>query len=347
MADPAEVLLITDRAMLEHDAGPGHPERPARLETILQTLAADPIAHTRWAAPRPAEQEQIQRIHDRGYAQSILALRGRAAQLDADTATSPGSVDAALLAAGAAVDLVEALVSGKVQRGFALVRPPGHHAERDQAMGFCLFNNIAIAAAHAIAQHRLQRVLIVDWDVHHGNGTQHAFYERDDVLVFNSHQDRLFPDTGAMIEIGRAKGEGFTVNAPLPPGMDDAAYVELYRCLLVPIADAFKPELVLVSAGFDAHRDDPLGGMKLTDDGFAGLCGLVREIADRHSQGRLGLVLEGGYDLRALAQTVRRCIEILCGTITPKCAPADVKSRRIIERLCEFHAQRWPQVGAV
>jgi len=333
----AETLVITDEFMLRHDGGPGHPERPERLGVLL-----DLVKGRRHAKPRAATREQIERIHDPRYLSVIDSMRGRSVQLDPDTAVSPDSVEAAYLASGAAVDMTDVLMSGEATRCFALVRPPGHHAEADRAMGFCLFNNIAIAAAHAIEQHGLERVLIVDWDVHHGNGTQHAFESRRDVLVFNAHQDRLFPDTGNVDETGIRDGAGFTVNAPLPPGVDDAGYVELFKRLLVPIADAYRPQLILVSAGFDAHRDDPLGGMNLTADGFAALCGIARGIADRHASGRIGLILEGGYHLGALGDSVAACLRILDGADPPHAGSCDPNTRAIIDRLCRFHEQHWP-----
>ena len=337
-----EVLLITDAAMLEHDPGSGHPERPERLRVIQECLDGLENKEIARAKSRAAARLAIQRVHEDHYIKRIDSLRGRSALLDADTAVSPGSVDAAYLAAGAAIDAVSAVCGEGAKRAFALVRPPGHHAEADRAMGFCLFNNMAIAAAHAIAELNCKRVLIVDWDVHHGNGTQHAFEGRHDVLFFSSHQHRLFPDTGELGEVGHGAGEGFTVNAPLPPGMDDAAYVALYRQLLVPIADQYKPDLVLVSAGFDAHRDDPLGGMMLTENGFAALCGIVRDIADRHASGRLALILEGGYNLAALAGSVRTCIDVLAGTQPPIVGGPSAAAQGVISPIVEFHRQFWP-----
>jgi acetoin utilization deacetylase AcuC-like enzyme len=211
-------------------------------------------------------------------------------------------------------------------------------------MGFCLFNNVAVAAAHARAQLGCSRVLIVDWDVHHGNGTQQIFYERDDVLFFSSHRFPFYPGTGAAREIGRGKGEGYTVNLPLPPQLGDGDYIALFRDLLVPIADRFAPEFVLVSAGFDAHRADPLGGMSLTENGYAALCTLVRDIADRHAAGRLVLVLEGGYNLHALAGSVRSCVEVLAGTAA-NLPGSDVqpgaRTQEIAEMIRAHHQDRW------
>jgi acetoin utilization deacetylase AcuC-like enzyme len=372
---PGRVLALTDERMMGHTGGPGHPERPERLRAVLDEFQRDPVVGVEFAIPRPATRAHIECIHDARYSDRVVSLRGRFAQLDPDTAVAPESVDAAYLAAGAAIEAVEAVVespspSGRGVRGegtrasasdrrgaltpaishrerkettraFALARPPGHHAERDRAMGFCLFNNIAIAAAHAIAELGCKRVLIVDWDVHHGNGTQHAFYDRSDVLVFNTHQHRLFPDTGDLDETGIGEGAGFTVNCPLPPGMDDSVYIELYRRLLVPIADHYKPDLVLVSAGFDAHRDDPLGGMNVTESGFAAMCAIVRDIADRHAGGRLALVLEGGYNLNALARSVQACVRVLAGDTAPVISDSD-SARALVDQLCAVHRRYWP-----
>lgn len=314
-------LLITHAAMLEHVAGPAHPERPDRLRAA--ELALEGAAVERRAAV-PVAREALLRVHPERYVAAMEGLDGRAARIDPDTATSPGSIGAARLGAGAAVQLVDALLDGEARRGFALVRPPGHHAEPGVAMGFCLFNNVAVAAEQARAR-GVERVLIVDWDVHHGNGTQAAFYGRDDVLFFSAHQSPLYPGTGLLHEVGKGAGAGFTLNAPMAPGLGDGDYAALFADVLRPVAEAFRPGLVLVSAGFDAHRDDPLGGMALSEEGFAVLCAMVAQIADEHAGGRLGLVLEGGYDLVGLARSVRACVDVLGGSTAPK---AGAPSRR-------------------
>jgi len=312
----ADLLILDDARMDLHDPGPGHPERPGRLRAVreaLQGLGAGAGART------PASRTDLgglaRLVHSGGHVERIDGLRGRSARLDPDTAVCPESVEAAWTAVGAAVDLVEALFNGAARRGLALVRPPGHHAEPDRAMGFCLLNNIAIAAAHAIASGRANRVLIVDWDVHHGNGTQSAFYERSDVMYFSVHEWPLFPGTGATHESGAGIGAGATCNAPLPAGAGDDEYLAVFDRVLVPLADRFRPDLVLVSAGFDAHHDDPLGGMRVTTDGFAAMCRRSRRLAEEHAEGRLGLVLEGGYSLPALGRSVRACADALVGPL--------------------------------
>ena len=339
---PDDVLLFLHNAMLEHDSGAGHPERPDRLRAICEKLKHSPIPNVRWAEPQPAAREQIEQVHKPAYVDRLEALRDRSAALDADTAVSPGSIPAAYLAAGAAIEAVTAVVSGRVRRAFALVRPPGHHAEADRAMGFCLFNNVAVDTAHAPAALGCHRILIVDWDVHHGNGTQHIFWDRADVLFFSTHRYPFYPGTGGVNEVGTDKGAGFTINVPLSAGFGDGEYQAIFRELLVPIADAFAPDLILVSAGFDAHRNDPLGGMAVTEDGFASLCATVCDLADRHAQGRLALVLEGGYDLTALADSVHACVNVLCGSRQPQPPQPDHAARTVIEQVRDAHKRYWP-----
>ena len=309
--------------MTAHDPGLGHPESPARLDAVLDALV-DKIVDAAVPAPR----EAVERVHPANYVDALETLRGRRVAIDPDTIACEGSVDAAFLAAGAAIQAVEAVTRGDARRAFALTRPPGHHAEPTRPMGFCFLNNVAIAAAHARATLGRERVLVVDWDVHHGNGTQRAFWDRDDVLFFSVHQSPFYPGSGLVEERGGRAAEGRTVNLPLPAGLGDGAYQAAFEDILRPIAHRFRPDLVLVSAGFDAHRDDPLGGMQVSTDGFAALCGVVRDIADAHAGGALALVLEGGYDLRGLAASVRACVEVLEGaTPPPRVRPTDREAR--------------------
>jgi acetoin utilization deacetylase AcuC-like enzyme len=305
-------LITTDRRLLAHDPGAGHPEAPARLQAVLADLERTPPTDTIVEVPRPATSAEIEAVHTRAYRESLQALAGRRARLDADTATSEGSWDAACLSAGAAVGAVEAVWSGRARNAFGLVRPPGHHAEQARAMGFCLLNNAAIAA-EAARRAGAARVLIVDWDVHHGNGTQHIFAARPDVLYASVHQYPFYPGTGAAEEIGKGAGKGFTVNCGLPGGQDDADYGVVFHDLFLPAARAFAPDMVIVSAGFDPHERDPLADMNVTDRGFAAMCSAMAEFADGACGGKLVLLLEGGYDLLALATSVRACIEVLGG----------------------------------
>jgi acetoin utilization deacetylase AcuC-like enzyme len=339
-----ETLLLHDDAMIDHDPGRGHPERPDRLRAIADKLRAHPIPGTHLVAPTPAPLEAALRVHTPAHVQRVSAMRGKRASFDADTHTSSASVDAAFLAAGAAVEGVEAVLDGRARTAFAFVRPPGHHAEPGRAMGFCLLNNVAIAAEHALARPEVERVLIVDWDVHHGNGTQAAFYGRRDVLFFSAHQYPFYPGTGALHEHGQGEGEGYTINVPLPAGATDSDYRRMLADVLVPAATRFRPDLVLVSAGFDAHRRDPLGGMSVSEEGFADLCAAVKEIADAHANGRLVLVLEGGYDLEALADSVHACIEVMAGAAAP--GGPDVPSSigdPALRRAVEHYRRFWPE----
>ena len=334
-------LLVSEDAMLAHDQGRGHPESPARLQAILTRMHARPVAGTRWQAPQPATRAQIGRVHAPAYIDFVDAVRGQTVHIDEDVAMAPGSTDASYLAAGAAIEAVTAVMQGAADNAFALVRPPGHHAEVDRAMGFCVFANVAIAAEHARQALGAQRVLVVDWDVHHGNGTQHVFEARDDVLVFNAHQWPHYPGTGGHHEQGRGAGVGYTINAPLPGGLGDGDYASLFREVLRPVAESFRPDLVLVSAGFDAHRDDPLGGMAVTAEGFAGLCGVVREIAGHSAGGKLVLVLEGGYDLAGLADSVHACVEVLAGATPPVAAAASAAGEAALRQTLAAQRRHW------
>ena len=304
--------LVTDPAYLQHLAGPMHPESPGRLRAIHQVLDAAPIAGVERTRPRRATREELLRVHEAAHVDRVLALAGKEAQLDPDTAMSPGSTEAALLAAGAASQLVLDVLKGEVDNGFALVRPPGHHAVAAHAMGFCLFNNVAVAAEAARAA-GAQRVLVLDWDVHHGNGTQASFYSRRDVLFCSSHQFPFYPGSGAPTETGEGEGQGFTVNVALPGGQGDADYGAVFHEVFLPRALQFRPEVVLVSAGFDPHRADPLGGMDVTERGFAAMCSAAKALASEVCGGKLVLLLEGGYDLDGLSQSVHACVEVLAG----------------------------------
>jgi len=291
--------LYTHTACLRHDPGPGHVERPARLRAVLQALDHDRYAALERVEAPLATREQLLRVHSAAHVEHILASAPNEGthQLDADTWMSPDSVEAALRAAGAAVAAVDAVMAGENQRAFCAVRPPGHHATRDQAMGFCLFNNIAVAAAHALAAHGLKRVAIADFDVHHGNGTQAIFEREPRVLFVSSHQSPLYPDSGYEDE----RGVGNIVNGTLSPGAGSHEFRELWDGQLLPRLHAFKPQLVLVSAGFDAHRSDPLADIRLGHEDYAWITERLVALARAHAGGRLVSTLEGGYDLTALA----------------------------------------------
>jgi acetoin utilization deacetylase AcuC-like enzyme len=291
--------LYTHPACLQHDPGPGHPESPARLAAVLRALDHDRFAALdRVEAPR-ASREQLLRVHRAAHVERILdaAPVSGTLRLDEDTVISPGSAEAALRAAGAVVAAVDAVLAGDAGHAFCAVRPPGHHAMPERAMGFCLFDNVAVAAAHALAAHALKRVAIVDFDVHHGNGSQAIFEREPRVLYVSSHQSPLYPETGRENE----HGVGNIVNGCLSAGDGSYAFRELWDGLLLPRLHAFRPQLVLVSAGFDAHRDDPLAELQLGSEDYAWLTAKLVELAHRHAGGRLVSALEGGYDLAALA----------------------------------------------
>ncbi|MDQ3263007.1 MAG: histone deacetylase [Myxococcota bacterium] len=304
--------VITDSLFLQHDPGRQHPESPQRLARILELLDQHPLTGTVRVAPRPATLAQLAAVHGEALLASLGALDGKTAMIDPDTFTSPSSYRAAVLAAGAGITAVDEVLDGRAANAFALVRPPGHHAEPDRAMGFCLFNNAAIAAEHALSR-GLQRVLIHDWDVHHGNGTQAAFYRRREVLYQSVHQFPYYPGSGAPLEIGSGEGVGYTVNCGLPGAQGDGDYGAVFDGLFLPIAQAFRPELIIVSAGFDPHEDDPIGGMMLTERGFAAMCTALMRLAEAQCAGRIVLLLEGGYSLPGLSRSVHACLEVLTG----------------------------------
>jgi acetoin utilization deacetylase AcuC-like enzyme len=295
------MILISSPRFQEHTTPPGHPERPERAEVFDQVASGWRDRGGTVIEPRPATREELLRVHDAAHVDAMAATSGRAVMLDADTFTSPESYEIALLAAGAAVQAAEhALDTGET--AFALVRPPGHHAERDQPMGFCLFNNVAVAAAAAVSR-GLARVAVVDIDVHHGNGTQWMFYADPKVLYVSTHQFPFYPGTGAADERGTGAGKGYTYNVPLPAGATDADYAEAYRAIAYVVYD-YAPELLLVSAGFDAHEDDPLASMRMTAEGYGAV---VKSLVDAAKRAGcpMALVTEGGYDLSAL----RACLE--------------------------------------
>ncbi len=300
------VAFVYDDRFLTHDTGLGHPERPDRLRAITSHFRETGLAaRLTPLAPQPIDPIALERIHDLSYVGQVqAACRDAPARIEADTVVSPKSHDVALLAAGAAVTAADAIMRGDILRAFCAVRPPGHHAERDRAMGFCLFNNIAIAADHLTHAHNLKRVAIVDFDVHHGNGTQHAFEDRADVLFISIHEDpvHLYPGTGIAHEIGRGPGEGFTLNIPMPPGSTDADYAAAFDNTIIPRLREYQPEILLISAGFDASAADPLAHIKLTAAAFGDMTRKLAKIADEFSAGRILSVLEGGYDLHALAE---------------------------------------------
>jgi len=309
-----KIALIYDDAFLAHKTTPGHPERPERLTAIITQLKKsglhDELLHLE---PKPAPLEYIYAVHDRDYVKRarISCEQGKDFLDCRDVPVCGKSYETAVLAAGAGLVAVDAVMKGKAESAFCAVRPPGHHAERDRAMGFCIFNNVAIAARYAQKKHGIKKVLIIDFDVHHGNATQSTFYEDDSVLHFGVHRHPFYPGTGAKELTGKGKGKGFNINVPLPAGQGIAGYRKAFKEQLRPAALKFKPELVLVSAGFDAHKADPLGGMALTSPDYGELTAMIKEIARECCAGRIVSFLEGGYDLKGLSTAVEAHIRAL------------------------------------
>lgn len=309
-------LIIKDQIFLKHDPGFGHPESPERLRAIYNRLSHKDIKDFLVVkAPKKATREELAWNHSPQYIDRIAKTSGiDHYQLDPDTSTSADSWDTACFAVGGVFTALDEIFDGQLHTAFALIRPPGHHAEKDHAMGFCLFNNIALGAHYAIKVKRCQRVLIVDWDLHHGNGSQHSFYNNRQVLYFSTHQYPYYPGTGSAEETGEGEGEGFTINVPLGAGAGDKEYASIFNKLLEPVAIEFNPDLVLVSAGFDIYRDDPLGGMNVTVEGFFSLACKLIEISKKCADGRILFCLEGGYNLTGLKEGVAAVLRACTGT---------------------------------
>lgn len=338
--------IVKDWRYAEHNMGDFHPESPQRVRAINEMLEREKVFSSYQAVePRPATEEEIALVHTLSYIQTIKQTAGRErVYLDPDTSTSPRSFEVALLAAGGLLQAADSIMEGKIQNGFALVRPPGHHAEVSQARGFCIFNNVAIAAQGLIKKHGLKRILIVDWDLHHGNGTQNFFYERSDVLYFSTHQFPHYPGSGFWSEVGSGEGEGYTVNVPLAAGKTDEDYLFIFQNLLAPVAAAFKPEFILVSAGFDIYEGDPLGGMNVSPAGFGALTEILLKLAATTAQNRLLLTLEGGYELLGLTESVKSVLLALGGRDRPTLPAVTISASTLRELEPVFKVQKkyWP-----
>ena len=338
----ARPLVLRHPSSLRHDTG-AHPERAARITAIEQELSARDWLGWEVRESGAVDRSLVEAVHPPGYVDAIEQFcAAGGGNLDLDTVASTDSFDAAMHSAGGAAGIVDAVLEARAPAAASLHRPPGHHAEATQAMGFCLFNNIAIAARRALDAHGLSRVLILDWDVHHGNGTNDIFHADPHVLFVSIHQWPLYPGTGSASDEGSGPGEGYTVNLPVPGGSDDALWCSLVEHVVGPLAGAFAPELVLVSAGFDAHADDPLAGCEVTDDGYAAMAGSVRRLAESLGV-PVGAVLEGGYDLGSLSRSVARTLDVLGAAEAPPAPdlPVHPGAAEAASRL----AARWPALA--
>ena len=348
-----QIAIVKDEIFLKHYPGDWHPERPERLEKIYARLEEEDLAPLlKVLAPREATFEELAWNHAPEYIKTIQQTAGQDhVQLDPDTATSPDSYEAAIKAVGAQFVGLDAIFEGQVNYVFALVRPPGHHAEYNRAMGFCLFNNVALAAHYAMKRLGCERVLIVDWDLHHGNGTQWSFYEDPRVVYFSTHQFPYYPGTGRVEEIGRGEGTGYTVNVPLSAGCGDLEYATVYRKVLVPVVRQFKPQVILISAGFDIYFGDPLGGMSVTPVGVAYLTRLIKELAQEVCDNRILLTLEGGYSLQGLSDCTAAVLFELAGKSVIhldrledlNCKDASLE---VLARVKAVLEKFWPGIGA-
>jgi acetoin utilization deacetylase AcuC-like enzyme len=324
-------------ASLAHDTGFGHPERADRIRAIEAELESrdwlgwDPVE-----APAATE-EQLLRVHPREYVQLVRAFSEHGRPFDLDTPTSPGSYEAALHAAGGACALVESLLSGGERTGFSCLRPPGHHTETATAMGFCLFANVAIAARHALEALGAERVLVLDWDVHHGNGTNTLFHDSREVLFVSIHQFPFWPGTGPLQDVGEGEAEGYSINLPVPAGTGEAAFLSLVEHMVVPVARQHRPDLILISAGYDSHRNDPLGGLSLETSSFGAMSSRMRALGDELGA-PVGAVLEGGYDLRALAESVAETMAALADGAGP---PPEVARHPLADRAADVLRPYW------
>ncbi len=346
-----KVGVVDDPLFYEHEGGAGHPERPERLAAIRKAIHALPFADELVSLDiRDAMPEELLLVHDESYLEVLEQSSTREHTVfDADTRANSHSYAAARRAAGAVISAVDAAMNGELIRSFVLCRPPGHHAERSRAMGFCFLNNVAIAAAHAVEHSGADRVAIVDWDVHHGNGTAHMFAGRADILYLSIHQSPHYPGTGFADEVGFEQGRGYTVNIPLPAGSADDDYLAIFDRVVMPVVGAYQPDLILVSAGFDPHARDPLSGMLLTRRGFGAITKRLVRLADEHSGGRIVHVLEGGYDLAGLAEGVSAVLEVLCDwsggeeeTSGPRRADVAPVVEQVVDMVQKTQREFWP-----
>jgi len=309
----AKPVVVIDQGYLKHLPGESHPERPERIQVLLDLAGGLDRQHFQVVAPKAATRTDVELVHGADHVRQVESTStvNRYA-LDGDTITCRDSFAVSLLAVGGFLTVLDMLAAKESTNGFALVRPPGHHALRNHAMGFCLFNTMAIGAEYLKRTHGAKKILIMDWDVHHGNGTQDAFYDDPTVLFISTHQYPYYPGSGAVNEIGAGAGEGYTINIPLPAGCADTEYLQVFEHIVVPAAERFQPEWILVSAGFDSHRRDPLGGMDVTEEGFGAMARILLSLAARFADARIAFLLEGGYDLAGLRNSVGAVLAAQC-----------------------------------
>ncbi|MGH7906408.1 MAG: histone deacetylase family protein [Candidatus Binataceae bacterium] len=339
-----KTAVIADRRYLNHSAGRGHPESPQRAAIMIDMVMGLKRDGLQVIAPREATLTELALCHRHDYIATVARTAGlERYDFDPDTHTSSESFQTAILAAGGVITAAEAVLDGAQDNAFAIVRPPGHHATASRAMGFCFFNNVAITAAWLLRNRGLGRVLIIDWDVHHGNGTQDIFYDSAEVMYVSTHQFPHFPGTGSIDEIGAGAGAGYTLNVPMPAGFGDAEYIRVFDELIIPAARIFRPEFVLVSAGFDCHLRDPLASMRVTEAGFRAMTRRIKRLAAECCDSRIVMALEGGYDLKVLADSGQTVIEELGRDPDEELKPADDGDRviPIIERARNARAPIW------
>jgi len=342
MNDLLKTGIVIDERYQHHQTTPGHPECPERLGVLLELMSNYERDGLIKIEPRWATQQELTWNHHPDHVQGLAATAGQDQfAFDLETTTSAQSYEVACLAVGGLLNLLDAIMTGKANNGFAFVRPPGHHAEYNQAMGFCLFNNVAIGAHHLRTKHNLERVLILDWDVHHGNGTEHSFYDDPNVMYMSLHQWPHYPGTGAAEDVGRGEGAGFNVNIPLPAQCGDGDYIAMFEEILDPIARQFDPQFILISAGFDAHADDPLAGMHVSETGFAAMTRILMNIAKDHSENRCAVLLEGGYHLNALQNSAKSVLDELSGVKLDYPVPVTKSSIHAFHRVRDIQQKFW------
>ncbi|MFH1137192.1 MAG: histone deacetylase [Pseudomonadota bacterium] len=336
--------IVRDDLFIQHNMGSWHPESPERLKSIYRMIDFGRHPNLVTLEQRMASREEITLVHRPHHFDKIAQTEGQPhTVLDADTSTCGESHPAALAAAGGLISLTEKVLAGELENGFALVRPPGHHAEAGRAMGFCLFNNVAVAAANAVQVKGLNRVMIVDWDLHHGNGTQHSFYDDPRVLYISTHQYPHYPGTGNLGEQGRGQGLGYNINVPLAWGHNDSDFISIFQKIVLPVGRMFRPELILVSAGFDIHKNDPLGDMLVSNQGFGAMARLLKDLAKEVCGGRLVFTLEGGYFVEGQTEGVANVLDVLTGidNISRDLAYQDLPEPEIVQKVRRMFANFW------